>query len=507
MPHTPTLRALTSEDRRLLFEWRNRPEIVALGSLQKSVSWEEHSCWFDATLRGDNRTLYVVEEDGRPIGQVRFDWNANREGEVSIYVLPEFTGRGVGVSALAEGCRLAFASGRASRLTAHIRKENPRSLHAFSKVGFIPCTTADTRSGHDRLYLYQADQVVPHNRLTYGSEEAEAVAEVVRSGNWACGELSARLETRLADCAGVAGAVVVGSGLGALRLALLALGIKAGDAVAVPAYSCVALANAVLACGAEAVPVDVEPDTWNMSPDALRVAAGARSNLKAVIAVHTFGQPARIADLAAVGFPVIEDCSHAFGASNFGKLGAAAVLSLYTTKLLGGGQGGGVLSDNGEILAGVRDGCDYTDRAASPILLNDRSTDIEASLVLCQLDRLPAMLARRAELAGNYQCLLRSRVDGTPGVKLPSVLPGRIWYRYAVSVPDADEIVARMALQGVTAASPVHNWLEHDISNFPVSEQAYRTLLSLPLYPSLSDFEQERVADTFLHSLSQRSSK
>jgi len=496
------LRAVRLDDSERIFAWRNRPEIVALGSLQRSVSWEEHASWFQDTLIGELRALYIVEEDGQAIGQIRFDWQGKRQGEVSIYLLPEFMGRGLGVAALWKGCQLAFASGRAGRISAHIRKENPRSLATFIKVGFFPSRLEEARPGHDCLCLYPRDQVVPHNRLTYGEEEVEAVASVVRSGNWTSGTVSARLETRLATCAGAAGAVAVGSGLGALRLALLALGIKVGDAVAVPAYSCVALANAALACGAQPVPVDVEPDTWNISPTALRAARNLHPNMKAIIAVHTFGVPARVSELASTGLPVVEDCSHAFGVEPFGRLGEIAILSLYATKLMGSGQGGALLSKNPDILVYGRSGRDYVDKAPSPLNLNDRNTDIEASLALCQLDRLPVMLKRRRELAECYRKGLKSRQTGKDVLRLPLVTPERIWYRFAVSVPDAAKIVDRMKSNGVDAAQPVDNWLGDKIRDHPVSEQAYRTLVSLPLYPSLTEFEQQRAMETFLNAVS-----
>src|SRR5580700_724430 len=109
-------------------------------------------------------------------------------------------------------------------------------------------------------------QSVPHNRLTFGESECDAVLRTVRSGYWAQGPRVQELETALARLGGVQHAVCVASGLAALRLALGGLGVKAGESVLVPAYSCVALANSVLAWGATPVAVDVDPTHWNIDP-------------------------------------------------------------------------------------------------------------------------------------------------------------------------------------------------------------------------------------------------
>ncbi|HEY3998377.1 MAG TPA: DegT/DnrJ/EryC1/StrS family aminotransferase, partial [Candidatus Xenobia bacterium] len=140
--------------------------------------------------------------------------------------------------------------------------------------------------------------MVVHNRVRAHPEDAEAVARVVRSGQWAQGPQVAELERRLALMAGVRHAVCVGSGVAALRLSLLGLGVGPGDEVVMPGYCCVALPNAVLSVGAVPRRVDVGRGSWNLE--------GAVAG-QAAIVVDTFGRPARVD----FGVPVIEDCSHA----------------------------------------------------------------------------------------------------------------------------------------------------------------------------------------------------
>lgn len=342
--------------------------------------------------------------------------------------------------------------------------------------------------------------LIPHNRLSHGPEEEKAVARVVRSGRWAAGQELTELETRLAEVARVSHAVGVGSGVAALRLALLALRVGPGDAVAVPAFSCVALPNAVLACGAEVVSVEVQSGSWNICPVALAAARRRHPELRAVIAVHTFGCPAPVRELLAAGLPVIEDCSHAFGHGELGALGQLAVLSLYATKLLGAGEGGMVLTRDPILAERVRNLRDYADKAPSAVRLNDKITDLVAALALCQLDRLPGSLVHRAELAANYSAAFVT-LAREQACALPVHAPGRVWYRYAVAVDEADEVVAALARQGVTAARPVENWGGATAERTPVAFAAYQRLVSLPLYPTLTRAEQLHVCTAFAHAL------
>lgn len=353
--------------------------------------------------------------------------------------------------------------------------------------------TADQPLVGDRLGAVETARdsaAVPHNRLTHGPEEAAAVAAIVRSGRWAVGSETVKLEEEFARTAGVAGAVAVASGLAGLRLALRALGVPADAAIAVPAYACVALANAVLAVGARPVPVEVEAGPWTLAPEGLRDAQRRGVNFAAALAVHTFGAVADVAGVARAGLPVIEDCSHAFGRGEFGRQGKLAVVSLHATKLMGAGEGGVVLTDDAALAEWLRAERDYADRAPAAERLNDKPTDLMAALARCQLRRLPEMLAKRDELAARYSELLEPVARRT-GMALPAAQPGRVWYRYTVLVPGhADAVVAGLADAGVRAARPVERWTE--VPAGP-SADAFRGLVSLPLYPTLTLAEQNRV--------------
>jgi dTDP-4-amino-4,6-dideoxygalactose transaminase/methionyl-tRNA formyltransferase len=336
---------------------------------------------------------------------------------------------------------------------------------------------------------------VPHNRLSHGEEEIAAVAAVVGSGHWADGDECTRAEARFAAAAGTSHAIGVGSGLGALRLALRALGVGAGDAVAVPGYSCVALANAVLACGAEPVPVEIDPSTLNLCPAALRTAVRANPRIRAAVVVHTFGCPADMAALESAGIPLIEDCSHAFGRGGLGGRGRLAIMSLYATKLVGAGEGGMVFTAYIALADRIRSARDYSDQPPAGDRLNDKLTACAAALAGCQLDRLPAHLARRDFLARRYsEALAGLASDGT--CRLPVEIPGRVWYRYAVQMScQAESVLAALRARGVVAARPVESWCP---PAGPACTAAFERTISLPLYPALTEAEQDRVINAFL---------
>lgn len=337
--------------------------------------------------------------------------------------------------------------------------------------------------------------IVPHNRLTHGPEEVAAVARAVASGRWAMGPEVGAFEQELAALAGRAHARTVGSGTAALRLGLAALGVGPGHEVIVPAYGCVALANAVLALGATPVATDVDPAAWTLAVDAARARLTPRT--RAIVAVHTFGAPAPIADLARLGVPVVEDCAHGLGpiamGAHYGAQGTIAVSSFHATKLIATGEGGAVMTEEAALAARItalRDGADQPPSGFQ----NDKMNELEAALGRVQVRRLPEMLARRAELALRYEKAL-APLAANGRISLPTSRPDRVWYRYVIEPgePLAD-VQERLLGHGIATASPVWNWHDGTLAErCPIAERAFARVLSLPLYPSLTDEEQESV--------------
>ncbi len=345
-------------------------------------------------------------------------------------------------------------------------------------------------------------EIIPHNRLTFGSAEYEAVEQTIRSGHWAQGPRVQELEAVLSRMSRVEHAVCVASGFSALRLSLGALGLRSSDSVVVPAYCCVALANAVLSWGATPVAVDIEPLSWNLCQKDCCTAIASRWP-RSVIAVNTFGMPAEIAEIVDRGASVIEDCAHAFGITAGGKWLASraqvGVLSFYATKLIGGGEGGAVLTNSSEIADYVRSARDYGDQAAAAHRMNDKMNDLEASLVLTQLQRLPELIAAREAIARRYIDKLSGPSLGRL-YRLPTDSKERVWYRFVVEMltKSAEAVVNKVERLGVCAAIPVNDWRGEGSPPSPVADRAYRRLVSLPLYPTLTASEQDRVVEAFL---------
>ena len=508
------LRRATIEDMRMIYTWRNIPEIISLGKTQRPVEWDEHRKWFQEVVMGDNHLLLVVSLGGKPIGQVRFDRLNDHSCEVSVLLLPQYTGRGLGVLALKHACWEAFARMDIKEIVATIRQDNRRSVSAFRKAGFdfVKQSRVDALPRHAMCNVLRARHPgeVPHNRITQGLLEIQAMASTVRSGQWGSGPRVAELEVALAKVAEVRHAVCVGSGTAALRLTLKGLGVRPGDGVLVPAYSCVALPSAALACGASPAPVDVTPHDWNLNCSQAKsmivtVSPPTGANrIAAAIVVNTFGVPAAIEQMLDLGIPIIEDCAHGFGIHVNGKaLGGrthAAVLSFYATKLIAAGEGGAILTNSAELAEFARSWRDNNDQPPDGTRLNDKMNDLEATLALCQLQRLKDMLASRQSLAKRYDELLSPEANRTGAFLLPCISEIRVWYRYAVEMlqlPGRD-VVENLMRYRIHAAEPVTDWRSASAPTCPTADRAYRHVVSLPLYPTLSDEEQMRVVHAFL---------
>ncbi|MEX0955331.1 MAG: DegT/DnrJ/EryC1/StrS family aminotransferase [Rhizobiaceae bacterium] len=332
---------------------------------------------------------------------------------------------------------------------------------------------------------------VPHNRLTHDFQEVAAVERVVRSGHWATGPETQFFEAELAYFVGRRRCIAVGSGLAALRLALLTIGARSEDEIIIPAYGCVALANAVLACGAKPVTADVIPGAWTLDPASVANLVGKHT--KGIVAVHTFGVAARIDELRRFGIPVIEDCAHGLSRDHMGTNADIAITSLYATKLLGAGEGGALLGNDDSVLDAAANMRDYTDQAPSAFRMNDKLTDLEAALARVQLAKLDTLIDQR-RLHAQFYSQAFADLEDSDVISLPVDDDNRIWYRYAIQLRqhDVETVISRLRDQSIGAEQPVWPW-EPTNGNLRHADQAYRTLLSIPLYPTLTGEERGSV--------------
>lgn len=329
--------------------------------------------------------------------------------------------------------------------------------------------------------------MVAHNKITFDSKELKAITKVVKSGHWSTGQEVNLLEEKLKAVTSRSYAIAVSSGLSALTLSLLALRIKKGDEVIIPAYSCVAIANAVLYLGAKPIPVDVLLNNWTIDPDLVK--STLTSKTKAIIVVNTFGLRAQFEKLLNFGIPIIEDCAHALGNLNgdmcFGINGIISISSFYATKFVGGGEGGAVLTDDIEIANFIYDHRDYSDKMPSKFRLNNKMSDLHASLISCQLEKIEYFIKTRERIADKYFAFLNeSRIQN---IVFP-INELRIWYRFVIYFKknSATEMINKLEKEGVITAKPVEMWISrNNWSKFPVSKFAFKNLISIPIYPKL----------------------
>jgi perosamine synthetase len=339
---------------------------------------------------------------------------------------------------------------------------------------------------------------IPHNRPLIADLDRAAVDAVLASGWVAQGPRVAALEAEFVRMYGGGVACAVSSGTAALFLALRSLGIREKDAVAVPSYSCSALLNAVNMLGAHAIPVDIRTDDFVVDPASVeRLAPDA----KAIIAVHTFGASAPVADLRAPGRVIVEDCCQSLGGGQ-GRDGDAAVYSFYATKIVTGGQGGLVWSRDARPVEAVRDYREFDCRETYVPRFNFQMTDIQAAMIVSQLGRLDQIRARRrvlravylAAAAGLIAAGWRAQAGLDPSARLP--------YRFVLVAPstaERDALKTQFDSNGIGCIIPVeryellHRYLDLPPKNYPVSEMLANCALSLPLYPALSDADAEAV--------------
>jgi dTDP-4-amino-4,6-dideoxygalactose transaminase len=340
-------------------------------------------------------------------------------------------------------------------------------------------------------------------RPDVGVREAAAVAEVLASGQLTMGPKVAEFERALAEAAGTKNAAVVSSGTAALHLAVLALGIGPGDEVIVPAYTFPATGNVVELCGARAVLVDVDPDSFLLDP--AKVADAVTPRTRAVLAVHLFGRPVGWEALQTAvpqNVVLIEDAAGALGGryrgTPCGALGTLACFSFHPRKIVTTGEGGAVTTDEAELDAAVRrlrhHGWSAPGELPAPGF-NYRLPDLLCAVGIPQLAALEELLAARERVARGYTerlehfALTPSAADGDR----------HGWQAYVVQLDRRDQALAALRDAGIEAQ--IGTWALHRLGAyraqgpFPGADRAFERALALPFHTQLSESDLDRVAE------------
>ena len=338
-----------------------------------------------------------------------------------------------------------------------------------------------------------------------------AIREILHSGAFILGPAVRRLEKKMARYCQRRFAVAVASGTDALRLTLPALGIGPGDEVITTPFSFVATASTILRCGATPVFADIDPQSFNLDPG--RIESAITSRTRAIIPVHLYGQPADmdpIRDLAAVrGLSVIEDCAQAVGAqydgAMAGSLGDAGCLSFFPTKNLGAfGDGGMIVTDSADVvdrLALLRNQGIRRKHRADLLGFNSRMDTLQAAILEVKLSSLEEWNLQRRAIARRYERWLEAAPVKTP----PESKRGRHVYNvYTLRAPRRDQLAERLTSRGIGNAVyypvPLHlqkafSGLGHTSGSLPVSETASGEVISLPIFPELTQDQQRRVCE------------
>ncbi len=353
----------------------------------------------------------------------------------------------------------------------------------------------------------KVSSTIPAAKPLIGPEEREAVDRVMQSGMLAQGPEVASFEEEFSSIVSQRNCIAVNSGTSGLHLALSAIGIKKGDEVIVPSFTFAATANTVALTGATPIFVDIDPRTFNINPAAVESAITTRT--RAILPVHLYGQPAAMTEIMEIATRhnlfVVEDAAQAhmasFDGTPVGTFGIAGVFSFYPTKNMTSGEGGMITASTDEVARHCRllrnQGMEI--RYVNEIVgHNTRMTDIHAAIGRVQLRKLSAWTEQRRLNAKFFD-------DNLQGVVTPHVAPNafHVYHQYTIRIVglDRDLFAAELLRQGVGNGVyypiPVHRLPSFDLSfDLPETTLACKEVLSIPVHPSLSQGELEKIVTT-----------
>ncbi|WP_323664521.1 UDP-4-amino-4-deoxy-L-arabinose aminotransferase [Pectobacterium carotovorum] len=365
---------------------------------------------------------------------------------------------------------------------------------------------------------------LPFSRPIMGEEEIAAVAEVLRSGWITTGPKCQQLEQAFCQQVGCRQAIAVSSATGGMHVTLMALGIGPGDEVITPSQTWVSTVNIITLLGAEPVMVDVDRHTLMVRPQDIEAAITPKT--KAIIPVHYAGAPADLDALRALseryGIPLIEDAAHAVGTQYRDEwIGArgTAIFSFHAIKNITCAEGGMVVTDDEALAERIRSlkfhglGVDAFDRqlqgrkpqaeVVAPGFKYNLA-DINAAIALVQLDKLPAINARRQQLAARYLTQLRSLL--LQPLAVPDYPHLHAWHLFMVRVDETrcgisrDDLMAALQAHGIGTGlhfRAVHTQKyyreRYPHLHLPATEWNSASLMTLPLFPDMQDSDVDRV--------------
>ncbi|MGB2601805.1 MAG: DegT/DnrJ/EryC1/StrS family aminotransferase [Candidatus Omnitrophota bacterium] len=345
---------------------------------------------------------------------------------------------------------------------------------------------------------------------TIKSEINEVLGKVVESQYFILSPEVSSLEAEIADYTGVPYAAGVASGTDAIILALKGLGVGPGDMVITTPFTFFATAESISILGAKPLFVDVDPQTYNIDPDKVEnlleeIDVRDKCKIKAIIPVHLYGQCAdmtRIMEIAKKhDLKIVEDCAQAIGAVHNGKkagsFGNAGCFSFFPSKNLGGfGDGGMIVTSDRELIERIKKLRVHGSREQyihDEIGYNSRLDSLQAAILRIKLRKLDKWFKGRQAIAAKYE-----EAFAPLGIATPKIAGGNIhtYHQYTIALDDRNGLIQYLKDKGVSARiyypvplhlQPCYKGLEYSIGSFPVSEKMAERVVSLPVYPELTD--------------------
>lgn len=370
---------------------------------------------------------------------------------------------------------------------------------------------------------------IPYGRQSIDEEDIQTVVDVLRSDYLTTGPAIPAFEKKVADYVGAKYAVAVNSGTSALHIACLAAGIREGDEVITTPITFAASANCVLYCGGTPVFADIQPDTYNIDPE--EIEKKITDQTKAIIPVHYTGQPCDMEKITAIakkhGLLVIEDAAHALGASyqgkRIGQVSDMTCFSFHPVKPITTGEGGMVVTNDEklyqrlllfrshgitreeELMTAPEPGQERGGWYYQQVELgyNYRITDIACALGSSQMDKLDGFLAARREIASRYD----EAFADVPGLQIPVQRAGcdSGWHLYMIQVLEKSrkEVFDRLRAKGIGVNVhyiPVYQHPYYRRNGYQDcfcenAERFYDRAISLPIFPTLAEEQQQYVID------------
>ena len=351
-----------------------------------------------------------------------------------------------------------------------------------------------------------------------GKEIEKEVLEVLASGSYILGKHNKALQEEFAAYVGSKFSLGLNSGTDALHLGLRALNIGQGDEVITTAFTFVATASAIGLAGATPVFVDIDKDTFNIDPD--KIEAAITPKTKAIIPVHLYGQPADMDKIMAIAkkhnLRVIEDCCQAIGAEykgqKVGTFGDFGCFSFYPTKNLGGMGDGGMITCNDQELydriVALRNHGGAIRYYHDELGVNSRLDEIQAAILRVKLNYIDEWNKARQDNAYRYNELFAKYPEIVTPVEIENSYC--VYHQYTIKIENRDEVHKLLQENGVGAMiyypvplhlQKLHKELGYKVGDLPLTEEDTKLVMSLPMFPELTEEEQKTVVETVVKCL------